>query len=166
MTPESAPRSVRVADKGPPDEVVRAELRVAMADALVPLSLSVAAIFVVFGVFNVVDMADGVWQPMLAHDVCVSAFSFWIWRSAKAGRLGVDRTYWASSALALLTASNVLLAEALTESPFYTSYICVIGISTAALMLSSRWVAAVLSVIALGWFGVTATLLSGKPLAH
>jgi diguanylate cyclase (GGDEF)-like protein/PAS domain S-box-containing protein len=155
----------------PPDatlrETDRAEgLASAVHDAGGPLFSSLAGLFAFFIVFNYLDLPSRAAAPVVAHDVMLVVVFTVARRTLRLRRLAPEWTHRAGAIVCGLILSNILLATWLMRETFYTNYVLVLVIGVGALMLSSRWVIALLLTTYAAWGLVTWPLTTPEHFAH
>lgn len=144
---------------------VARELARATADALGPLCGVLSGLFAVLLGLNLFDLADDVARLVVAHDLFLS-MAFGI--GCVAAYKSRPPARWAHPIAALIAASvlsNVLLTASVRRDESYTTYVLVLVVGVGGMMLSSRWMVAVLAGACAAWAATLWGFTGGRQLA-
>jgi len=135
-------------------------------ESIRPVATALMGVFLIFGVFNLLDLPEDVRIPVVIADaVLVSIF---LAIRILFGR-GAIQTRWAHAVIAgmgFLVVANILLVLALLQDPFYTTYVLVIVVGGGFLLLSMRWLLLSAAVISGAWAVVAAFSCTPNQFLH
>lgn len=128
--------------------------------SLKPLSISLVIIFSVFVLLGFIDHDAGDARvPIVATDATAVVIFLAIYLALRANVVSRRLTYPLGIVIASVPLANSLLAFALTENPFFLSYLPMIAIVCGAYMLSLPWLLATLFGIFVATFVVVTDVL-------
>ena len=142
---------------GPELEALVHDARVTTTyDVVLPLSIGMAALWAFFIPFNLMELPGPSRNPVVIHDVCMIVLSLALYVAVRQRWVPPRLIGLSAFIVAVVIASNVILAYWMTERSFYTYYIGIILIAAGNIILLTRWFLASVFVILLMWAAVAA----------
>jgi len=135
------------------DRLVRAmDQRVLVT--LRPISGMLAVLFVVFFVYNAIDLPPPLRELTVVYDTALVAISAALFQLLVQRRFPVRFAHPAAAMLTLAVVGNILMVMSGMRDGLYTVYIDIVVIGAGSTMLSVRALAAVLATVWLAWLPV------------
>lgn len=148
------------------DPGLRAAMDQVYLDGLSPISVALALVFFAFAIFNSLSLPGFAVRPVVAYDVfLVIAFT----TLHVVSRRGLIRANWVNplgTAIALLVIGNILLVYYLVRNPINVTHLSMAVIGSGCLLLSRRWLFAVLACGFILSVCVAAAVLPAYQLIH
>jgi len=142
---------------GPELEALVHDARVATTyDVVLPLSIGMAALWAFFIPFNLMELPEPSRNPVVIHDVFMIVLSLVLYVAVRQRWVPPRFIGLSAFIVAVVIASNVILAYWMTERSFYTYYIGIILIAAGNIILLTRWFLASVFLILLMWAVVAA----------
>jgi PAS domain S-box-containing protein len=131
-----------------------------------PTATALAGTFVVFLVFNLLDLPRHAVAPVVICDVVLVLAFLTVRALAGRGAIPSRRAHAVLVGMAGLVVANILLTFYLLREPFYTTYVLITVIGGGFLLLSARWLVAATAGIVLAWMPVAWLSSSPKQFMH
>ncbi len=157
------PRVISAARQQPE---VRRALQQTVVDAAGPLAGGLSLLFVVFIIFNLLDLPAHAVVPVVTSDAVLVVVFGLLWWAFQRHHIPPRWVNAVTSIMACLVLSNVMLTFALLSEPFYTNYVLIIIIGAGTVLLSLRWVTFTLIIIFSVWAPIAWQATDSKQFAH